>query len=317
MAVIDQPPTQAPMDVAVVVVAYRNTDDIRRCVAALAASDFPHRTIIVENGGHEAFAALKAAIGEASSGGNTVRLVEAPGNLGFAGGVNHGIRQAPHAQAYWVLNPDAVPAPDALGELVARLEHGECDAVGGVLHFADGCVQSLGGQWQSWLARAVSIGAGRPVDAEIDVEAVESRLDYLVGASMLVHRRFIETVGLMREDYFLYAEEIEWFLRGATHGMRLGIASKARVLHYQGTTTGWTNSMKSRPKMPIYLDQRNRVLLTRDRFPARMPVVAITSLLFMLARFARKRAWRQVGYGVQGWAAGVTGKRGVPGWVKS
>ncbi|MEO6091796.1 MAG: glycosyltransferase family 2 protein [Novosphingobium sp.] len=313
----DQVAVNKPVDVAIVVVGYRNADDIGRCVAALAATDYPHRTIIVENGGPEAFAALRAAVGGMTTGGTPVLLIEATGNLGFAGGVNHGIRQAPHAGAYWVLNPDAVPAPDALGELVARLEHGDCEAVGGVLHFADGRVQSLGGEWQSWLARAVSIGAGEQIDAPIDAEAVESRLDYLVGASMLIHRRFIETVGLMREDYFLYVEEIEWFLRGARHGMRLGIAPRARVLHHQGTTTGWNGSVKGRPKMPIYLDERNRVLLTRDRFPRRMPLVAVTSLLFMLARYGRKRAWRQIGFGVQGWAAGLTGKRGVPAWVKS
>ena len=308
----------ATMRVAVVIVGFRNTEDVIRCIAALDATSYPDfEAIVVENGGPDAFARLVAALPPALSAGRALRLVEAPGNLGFAGGVNLGIRSAPAADAWWVLNPDAVPAPDALGELVARLGRGDCDAAGGVLHFADGSVQSLGGVWRTWLGRAESIGSGADVDGPVDAAEVEARLDYLVGASMLVHRRFVDAVGLMREDYFLYAEEIEWFLRGARHGMRLGFAPNARVLHLQGTTTGWSNSLRSRPKMPIYLDERNRVLLTRDRFPVRLPVVAAASLLVMLARFSSKRAWRQIGFGVQGWAAGVAGKRGVPRWLRN
>ena len=307
----------APMNVAVVIVGFRNTEDVVRCIAALDLSTYPDfEAIVVENGGPEAFARLEAALPESLSGGHALRLVEASGNLGFAGGVNLGIGSAPAADAWWVLNPDAVPAPDALAELAGRLARGDCDAVGGVLHFADRSIQSLGGVWRSWLGRAESIGSGADVDALVDAADVEARLDYLVGASMLVHRRFVESVGLMREDYFLYAEEIEWFLRGARHGMRLGFAPKAFVLHFQGTTTGWSNSLRNRPKMPIYLDERNRMLLTRDRYPARTPVVAAASLLVMLARFSRKRAWRQIGFGLQGWAAGVAGRRGVPRWLR-
>lgn len=306
------------MRVAVVIVGFRNADDVAACIAALGETRYPaFEAVVVENGGPAAFAALEARLPAALPGGRALRLVEAPGNLGFAGGVNLGIRSAPDADAWWVLNPDAVPAPAALGELVARLERGDCDAAGGVLHYADGAVQSLGGVWRPWLGRAESIGSGRSIDSPVDAAHVERRLDFLVGASMLVHRRFVDKVGLMREDYFLYAEEIEWFLRGARHGMRLGFAPGARVLHQQGTTTGWSNSLRNRAKMPVYLDERNRVLLTRDRFPARMPLVAMAALVVMLARFSRKRAWRQIGYGVQGWAAGVAGKRGVPPWLSA
>lgn len=303
------------MHVAIVIVGFRNADDIMRCLAALAAT--PYRDaelVIVENGGPAAFAALRARVPADWGAGRALRLIEAPGNLGFAGGVNLGLAATPGADAWWVLNPDTRPAPEALGALVARLARGDCDAVGGVLHYADGRVQSLGGEWQGWIARAVSIGAGSRVEAPVDAAAVERRLDYLLGASMLVGRRFLETVGPMRDDYFLYAEEIEWFLRARQRGMRLGFAPEARVLHDQGTTTGWAHGLRGRARLPVYLDERNRLLLTRDRFPARLPLVAVASFAFMLARFARKRAWRQIGFAAQGWLAGVSGERGIPRW---
>lgn len=303
------------MHVAIVIVGFRNAADIARCLAALAETPYPDRAVvIVENGGPAAFAKLRESLPPDLGAACPVRLIEAPGNLGFAGGVNMGMAAAPAADAWWILNPDTRPAPEALGALVARLARGDCDAAGGVLHYADGKVQSLGGEWQGWIARAVSIGAGSRVDDPIDAAAVERRLDYLLGASMLVGRRFLETVGPMRDDYFLYAEEVEWFLRARQRGMKLGFAPQARVLHDQGTTTGWANSLRGRSRLPVYLDERNRLLLTRDRFPARLPFVAAASFAFMLARFGRKRAWRQIGFAAQGWLAGLSGERGIPRW---
>ncbi len=46
---------------------------------------------------------------------------------------------------------------------------------------------------------------------------------------------FVEVNGLMREDYFLYAEEVEWCLRAKRRGLRLGLAPAARILHVRPT----------------------------------------------------------------------------------
>lgn len=304
------------MHVAIVIVSYRNPGDVARCVEALGATTHPaFEVVICENGGAGAAATMLDAVPETLPGGQRVAVIHAD-NPGFAGGVNLGMRAAPGADAWWILNPDTVPAPDALAALVRRLSAGDCAAVGGVLHFETGRIQSLGGRWNPWLARAESIGAGSMLSDPVDAAAIERQQDYLMGASMLVSRHFVETAGEMREDYFLYAEEIEWFLRAGRHGLALGFAPDARVLHHQGTTTGWANAMRNRPKMPIYLDERNRLHVTRDHFPARLPVVAVTAPLYMTLRFARSGAWKQIGYGLKGWGAGLLGRRGVPGWMK-
>jgi N-acetylglucosaminyl-diphospho-decaprenol L-rhamnosyltransferase len=304
------------MHVAVTIVAFRNHDDIQRCLTALEAST--HRNfdvVIVENGGAEAFARLQSLAPSALPGGQSVKLVEAPGNIGFAAGINLAMDHSADADAWWILNPDTKPAPEALAALVARLARGDVEAVGGVLHFANRRVQGLGGEWQPWLARAVSIGNGSSLDDAIDAAAVERRMNYILGASALVGRRFIEIAGRMRDEYFLYAEEVEWFLRGRQLGARLGFAPDALVMHDVGTSTGMGHGERERPKMPVYLDTRNRVLLTRDLYPAKLPLVAPATLLFSIYRFARKRAWRQVGYVAQGWMAGVRNRRGLPPWM--
>lgn len=304
------------MHVAVSIVGFRNRDDIVRCLAALERSthtDF--EVILCENGGPGAFGELTEILPAQLPGGQRVRAVLAPGNLGYAGGVNVCLRETPEADAWWVLNPDTQPEPDALALTVERLAAGDCEAVGSTIVLSDGRVQSHGGRWTPWLARSESLGHGSALTQLPDPAWVESAQNYLNGASMLIGRRFLEVVGPMREDYFLYCEEVEWCLRGVQRGMRLGFAPNARVLHYVGTTTGSYDAITRRPRTPVYLNERNKMLTTWDRYPRRMPVAALSSLLLIFVRFGRAGAWRQIGYGLAGWAAGLAKVRGAPRWL--
>lgn len=304
------------MHVAVSIVGFRNPDDIFKCLKALERSshaDF--EVIICENGGPEAFAALQAGLPDALARGQKVRAVLADGNLGYAGGVNRCLEETPDADAWWVLNPDTLPFPDALEAMVRRLERGDCEAVGCTIHLPRDRVQSHGGRWRGWLARAESIGKGSPTSLRADPAEIERSQSYLNGASMLVGRRFLEVAGPMREEYFLYCEEVEWCLRGRARGLRLGYAPDAVVFHEQGTTTGAGEDFVRQPRLPIYLGERNKILVTRDCFPLRLPVAALTTLALLFLRYGRRRAFRQLGYGLHGWAAGLINERGPPRWA--
>jgi len=299
------------MQVAVCIVGYRNAGDIVACVRALAKSTYREFDVqICENGGPDAYRALTQALPKNLPGGQRLELIEAPRNLGYAGGVNLCMRASASADAWWILNPDTLPDSEALGALVKRLARGDCDAVGGILYGSDDRVQTLGGRWRPWLARAEAIGQGRPLPQES--ESCEVRLDFVSGASMLVGKTFVDVVGFMREDYFLYCEEVEWCLRGRARGMRLGFASDARIFHDQGGTTGSARPIRSRPRLTVYLDERNKLLVTRDCFPARLPVAAPAALLLIALRFLARGAWRQAGFALEGWWAGLMGQRGVP-----
>lgn len=302
--------------VAVCVVGYRNPEDIVRCIAAIAGSTYDrYEVVICENGGEEAHAALAVCLPKVLPGGQPIEIMLAPANLGYAGGVNRCIEARPDADVWWVVNPDAEPSPDAMALLVARLLEGDADAVGCTLYWPDGRVQAHGGRWRPWLARAESIGHGSPIAVIPDASTVEREMSYLLGASMMVDRRFVEVAGPMREDYFLYGEEIEWFLRARSRGLKLGFAPGARVLHSQGATTGSAAAIKARPRLPIYLDERNKLLVTRDTASAPIPVVAATTFVLAALRFARRGAWRQWRFAVAGWWAGIRNLRGLPPWM--
>ena len=307
-----------PQHVAVAIVSYRTPGDVAECLQALSASRHTDFDVVVcENGGRAAFEALQACVPARLPGGQRVRLVCAEANLGYAGGVNRCMAQAPDADAWWVLNPDTHPDPMALAALVARLQRGDCHAVGGAIQLSTGEVQAYGGRWQRWLARAVSLGHGRSIDAAVDADEIEAQQNFLNGASMLISRTFLEATGPMREDYFLYCEEVEWGLRGQKAGMRFGFAPDGVVVHKQGASTGAAGDLRNGSRLSVYLNERNRVLLSRDCYPALFPVTVVTTLATFLVRFGKRRAWRQVGYGVQGWLAGLANRRGAPEWAQA
>jgi N-acetylglucosaminyl-diphospho-decaprenol L-rhamnosyltransferase len=303
--------------VAVAIVGFRNPEDVVQCVHALARATHPDFEVTVcENGGPAAYEALITRLPSRLPGGQAVRVVLAPGNLGYAGGVNLCIRETRAADAWWVLNPDTEPSADAMALMAARLERGDCDAVGCVIHTPAGRLQSVGGFWRMPFARAVSIGYGAPLaDLAQATAGVEARQNYLNGASMMVGRRFVEQAGLMREDYFLYCEEVEWCLRAIDRGLKLGLEPRALVLHHQGTTTGNPPEVRQKGRLAVHLNERNRLLLTRDCCPRLLPLAALAAFGLIWLRFARRGAWKQVGYAIEGWWDGLLDRRGVPTWA--
>jgi N-acetylglucosaminyl-diphospho-decaprenol L-rhamnosyltransferase len=297
------------MHVAVCIVGFRNSEDVLACVRALArASHKDFEIVICENGGESACEETMRALRSLRDLMPLPKVVCESKNPGYAAGVNRCMNETPAADAWWILNPDTLPAPDALELMDARLARGDCDAVGCTLRNGAGQVESRGGRWNPWLARAISLDTGNQVSAP-------ARLSYLSGASMLVGRRFLECAGPMREDYFLYGEEVEWCLRAKAQGARLAVERDAQVQHAQGTTTGSVGSVMQRSRLAVFLDERNKLLIIRDCFPHLLPVATAGSLAMLFMRFARRGAWAQFRYALDGWRNGLLNRRGKPSWV--
>lgn len=306
------------MTVSICIVGFHNADEIARCVANLGLSTYTDFDVVVtENGGEASHADLVRAVPETLPGGQKVECLLAPGNLGYAGGVNHCILARPDSDAWWVVNPDTLPEPEALAALMERLGKGDVHAAGSLLYHPDGKVQAYGGRWRRWLGRSVSLGQGAHVSDPVDAAAIERRMNYILGASLLVDRTFVDHIGLMRDDYFLYCEEVEWCLRAVAQGFPLGFAPASRVLHGQGGTTGSAAPIRTRPKLPIYMDERNKIHVVRDTGAWRLIIAAPAALALLTLRYAPRRAWKQWGYALAGWWAGLRGLRGVPAWLLS
>lgn len=188
----------------------------------------------------------QAEAGGSSEDGQLV-LVQTGGNLGFAGGCNVGIRYAlarGDADYIWLLNNDTLVTPQSLPHIVARAEAdpniGMCGStLLGVKQ--PNKIQALAGaslRASTGTSRHIGNGETWP-KLDLDPQGVEAEMDYVVGASILASRRFLETIGLLAEDYFLYYEEIDWACR-AKDRFRLAYASDSIVYHMEGGSSGFS-----------------------------------------------------------------------------
>lgn len=226
-------------------------------------------------------------------------LIRTGGNLGFSGGNNVGLRFLLARGGFdhvWLLNPDTVVRPDTLRHLVEGLERepgaGICGSTVLFYHSPD-TVQVLGGaRYHHWIALPTHIGTGRPAALPIDAGEVKRRMTYVYGASMLVSRTFLEEIGLLCEEYFLYFDELDWAMR-ARGRFGLAYAPGAVVYHREGGTIG--SGMRGRVKSwkADYYFMRNRLRVTRKFRPAALPTVYLALAAAMLRRASRGQ-WDRV-----------------------
>ena len=227
-------------------------------------------------------------------------LVDNGTNLGFAGGNNVGLRyllSMGGVDFIWLLNNDTVIAAGALEALLARMsarpQVGMCGST--LLHYdRPQRVQARGGGWYcKWLGLPWHIGQFGRADTNVDPHHIERWINYVVGASLCVSRDFLEQVGLMTEDYFLYFEELDWVLR-AKGRYGLACAPESVVYHKVGQSVGTSSLPHRQSDLCDYYNVRNRLLFTRRHCPEALPTVYLTLLGAMALRLLIGRPDRAV-----------------------
>jgi GT2 family glycosyltransferase len=234
------------------------------------------------------FLELERKAAESGAGDATqVLLIHTGANLGFAGGNNVGFRYAlarGDADYVWALNNDTVVPPDSLAELITRMQtDGNIGICGSTVRFMarPQVIQACGGAaYNPWTASNSHIGLGVRVDRiSKNTAAIEHRLSYVFGASMLTSSAFLRTTGLMQEDYFLFFEELDWAERAKRAGFGLGYAQDSHVFHKAGSATGSAEESA----FSIYYLNRNRLKFIW-RFYTKYFVLNYLALWYELAK---------------------------------
>lgn len=203
----------------VVIVAYRSDELLRACLDGL---DGYQPVVVVDN---DASDATRALVGDQAD------YIAAVTNLGFAAGVNLGLRRAwDGARDVLLLNPDArVGAPQVAALQQALREHGPmCAAVGPRLEHPDGTPERsswpLPSPSQVWLD---AVGLGRFARGP----------HFVNGAALMLNGAALAQLGGLDERYFLYAEESDWQMRALRNGWSVGVAEDLLVTHVGGASS--------------------------------------------------------------------------------
>ena len=117
-----------------------------------------------------------------------------------------------------------------------------------------------------------------------DIRMID-RIDYVIGASVFVRREFLQDIGLMCEDYFLYCEEIDWAER-AKGKYKIACVPESIVYHKEGASTGG-QSEENRTVFSDYYQLRSRLLFTKKFYKKYLPTVYLTMICVIFNRIKR------------------------------
>ena len=145
-----------------------------------------------------------------------------------------------------------------------------------------------GGTYNKWFGVSRHIGAFGNIKAPINTKSVEAKMDYVVGASMLISKILLNDVGIMSEDYFLYFEDIDWSTR-AKNNYILGYAPDSIVYHKEGESSGAGRNSKQKSMLSDYYSIRGRLLFTRKFTPFALPTVYLGLLATIFNRIVRRQ----------------------------
>jgi N-acetylglucosaminyl-diphospho-decaprenol L-rhamnosyltransferase len=207
-------------DLCIVIVNYNTRDLLRNCLKSVFASQRVRciEVSVVDNASSDGSADMVRAEFP------NVRLIASSENRGYAAANNLALCGC-HATYALLLNPDTVLPPDALAKAIEFMEmHRDAGVVGPKLVRPDGsldlaCRRSFPTPAVSFY-RMVGLSFLFPrshVFGRYNMTYLKpdqmAEVDAVVGAFMLVRGEILQQVGLLDEQFFMYAEDLDWCKR--------------------------------------------------------------------------------------------------------
>lgn len=274
-----------------VVVHYRGAGATVRCMRAVQGQGWEGslRGVVVNNAYPNGEGSWEVVRAEAEALG--WEMIDAGNNTGFAGGSNLGISRAIERgdEYVWLINPDALAEPGALGALAARMERDpRLGAVGSDLGGGP-----PGGRVSLWRGKAAEIGDGG-----------DGKFEFVSGASVLLRLGAVSEVGMFDEALFLYWEDVELCMRLRAAGWALAVERTSRVRHEGGGAVG-----RASPTQDYYAT-RNPLLVVQKHMSWALPLAAVAVLGRVTILKTVRGEWSRLGASLRGWWDGVRGRGG-------
>lgn len=208
---------------ALILVNYRNAEDTLACLRSLEATDHGAFAVhVVDNASGDGSA---EAIGAYLRGSPLAAFLHpASGNLGYAGGVNLGLRAAlaQGAEFLLIMNNDVKVAEDFGRELMRACEaYPDAVVAGNIRHERTG-------------RPAHNIGVVSPATLRIRhlLDEYDGRpFNFISGCLMLLPAGVVRRVGLFEEKYFMYGEDLDYCIRLAEAGVPFAYHPALTISH--------------------------------------------------------------------------------------
>ena len=204
-------------DLSIIIVNYNDQRFLKDCLSSVY-NETPHikfEIIFVDNNSSDNSVALVRQEFP------KVKIIQNKENLGFCKANNQGLKifQGRHAL---LLNTDTIVKSRALEKMVGFMDaNPNVGVCGPRLLNPDGTPQHQGGLFNRrfWLSKK------------------SIKVDYMLGACLMVRREIVNKVGGLDENFFFSNDDLDWCRRITKAGWGVYFLPQAEVIHYGGFTT--------------------------------------------------------------------------------
>lgn len=240
------------IDISIIIVSYNTKEFLQKCLNSIKSSTgrLTREVFVIDNASQDSSAKLVKEKYE------WVHLIESSKNLGFAKAANQAVKKA-KGRYILLLNPDTILEKNTLWETLkfmdknpeagvstcrVELESGEIDWAS---H------RGFPTPWRSfsYFSRLSKLFPNSKLFGGYHLEYEDLRriheIDSPSGAFYLVRQEAVKKVGLLDEDYFMYAEDLDWSYRIKEAGFKIFYYPKVKVTHSKGAASGM-HSIKSK-----------------------------------------------------------------------
>jgi N-acetylglucosaminyl-diphospho-decaprenol L-rhamnosyltransferase len=243
----------------IIVVTYNSEDVVGELLDSLpgALGELEASVVVVDNGSTDNTVELLLNRGDCK--------VILSSNVGYAGGINRGVREGSGADAILVLNPDTRLHEGCIAPLYRALRLPGTGVVAPRMLSDDGAlVFSL--RRNPTLLRALGLTRLKfPALSDLVQEdaAYEQPhvVDWAIGAVLMMTRECFDLLDGWDESFFLYSEETDFLLRARGQGLVTRYEPQSVVVHIGGGSgrSGKTFAMQAINRIRLYGRRHNSV----------------------------------------------------------
>src|SRR3989344_3671346 len=228
------------MTLSIIIVNYKNLELLKLCLKSiqehLSGENLDYETLVVDS---EAQLETEPVLLENFPG---IRYFPFQKNIGYAGGVNCGIKNS-SGKYLLILNPDIIITAGSIPKMLAHLKQNpEIGMLGPRLLGFNGKIQNSRFSFyrpSTIIYRRTFLGKsffGRKELSRFNLDNNQPTEpiypDWIMGSAILTSRQAVEKVGPMDERFFLYFEDVDWAWRFWENGFKVQYFPEATMLHY-------------------------------------------------------------------------------------
>jgi len=235
--------TSDKIDLSIIIVSWNTRDLLKECLKSLYkyTANITFEVIVVDNNSSDGSAHMVREIFP------SVNLIENNFNAGFSKANNQAIRIS-RGRYIALLNPDTLLVEDVFSPLIKYADqHEELGAIGPKILDRDGksvqyvCARRLPNLYYDLIDNLRLDKIAPKIFSGIYMSNWDHQsprfIEALSGACMIIRRKIIFDIGLLDENLFMYADDIDLCKRILDSGWKIYYVPKISIIHYGGESS--------------------------------------------------------------------------------